>query len=45
VDCIVPNDAAITRLVGSKLLDQHEEWQLKRRRIFSEATMAKIAEH
>ena len=45
MDGIVRNDAAITRLVGSKLLEQHEEWQLKRRRIFTEATMAKIAEH
>jgi hypothetical protein len=41
---IVPNDAAITRLVGSQLLEQQEEWQLERRRFFSEATMAKIPE-
>jgi putative transposase len=39
---ISPNDAAITRLVGSQLLEQQEEWQLERRRFFSEATMAKI---
>jgi len=39
---IFPNDAAITRLVGSQLLEQQEEWQLERRRFFSEATMAKI---
>jgi putative transposase len=39
---IVPNDAAIVRLVGSLLLEQQEEWQLKRRRFFSEATKAKI---
>ena len=39
---IFPNDAAILRLVGSQLLEQQEEWQLERRRFFSEATMAKI---
>jgi hypothetical protein len=27
-------------LVGSQLLEQQEEWQLERRRFFSEATMA-----
>jgi putative transposase len=41
---IFPNDAPITRLVGSQLLEQQEEWQLERRRFFSEATMAKIPE-
>ena len=41
---IFPNDAAITRLVGSQLLEQQEEWQLECRRFFSEATMAKIPE-
>ncbi len=41
---IFPNDAAIVRLVGSQLLEQQEEWQLERRRFFSEATMAKIPE-
>ena len=41
---IFPNDAAITRLVGSQLLEQQEDWQLERRRFFSEATMAKIPE-
>jgi putative transposase len=39
-----PLFAAITRLVGSQLLEQQEEWQLERRRFFSEATMAKIPE-
>lgn len=41
---IFPNDATITRLVVSQLLEQQEEWQLERRRFFSEATMAKIPE-
>jgi hypothetical protein len=30
--------------VGSQLLEQQEEWQLERRRFFSEASMAKIPE-
>jgi hypothetical protein len=33
------NDPAIVWLVGSQLLEQQEEWQLERRRFFSEATM------
>ena len=41
---IFPNDDPSTRLVGSQLLEQQEEWQLERRRFFSEATMAKIPE-
>ena len=41
---IFPNDAAFIRLVCSKLLEQQEEWQLERRRFFSEASMAKIPE-
>jgi putative transposase len=41
---IFPNDAAIVRLVGCQLQEQQEEWQLERRRFFSEATMAKIAD-
>ena len=41
---IFPNDEAIMRLVGAQRLEQQEEWQLERRRFFSEATMAKIPE-
>ncbi|QPN61038.1 hypothetical protein H8F24_06995 [Synechococcus sp. CBW1002] len=41
---VIGEDAAIVRLVGSQLLEQQEEWQLERRRFFSEATMAKIPE-
>lgn len=32
------------RLVGSQLLEQHEEWQLERRRFFSEAAISKNQE-
>ena len=41
---IFPNDPAIVRLVGRQLLEQLKEWQLERRRFFSEATKAKIPE-
>ena len=41
---IFPNDAAITRLVGAVLLEQHEHWQLEGRRMFSADSMAAIPE-
>jgi hypothetical protein len=41
---MVLHDAAIVRLVDRLLLEPEEEWQLQRRRCFSEATMAKIPE-
>ena len=42
---IFPNAAAIVRLAGSQLLEQQEkEWQLERRRFFSEDPRAKIPE-
>lgn len=40
---IFPNDTSIIRLLGSQLLEKQEEWQLERRRFFSEPTMAKIS--
>jgi putative transposase len=39
---IFPNDAAITRLVGSQWLEHQNGWQLERRRFFSADTMAMI---
>jgi putative transposase len=39
---IFPNDAAVTRLIGAVLLDQHEDWQIGDRRYLSEASMAKL---
>ena len=39
---IFSNDAAITRLVGAVLLEQHEHWQLEGRRMFSAESMVAI---
>ena len=41
---IFPNDAAITRLVGAVLLEQHEHLQLDGRRMFSAESMATVQE-
>jgi putative transposase len=37
---IFPNDAAITRLVGALLLEQNDDWQLRRRYLQLEGLQA-----
>jgi len=39
---IFPNEAAVTRLAGSVLLEVHDEWAVTDRRYLSEASMAQL---
>ena len=38
-----PNPAALLRLAGSVLIEQHDEWEADDRRYFSEASMLELA--
>jgi putative transposase len=41
---VFPNPPALLRLAGAVLAEIHDEWQVSDRRIFSEASMAKLQE-
>ncbi|WP_197491780.1 transposase, partial [Microbacterium sp. H83] len=39
---VFPNNAALLRLAGSVLVEQHDEWEAADRRYFSEASMTEL---
>ena len=40
---VFPNAAALVRLAGSVLIEQHDEWEAGDRRYFSENSMLELA--
>ena len=40
---VFPNPAALLRLAGSVLIEQHDEWEAGERRYFSESSMLELA--
>ena len=41
---IFPNEAAITRLVGALLLEQYDEWAVRRARYMTLETIAPLSD-
>ena len=41
----LPNEAAITRLIGAILLEQNDEWAVQRGRYMSLETMAPLSDN
>jgi putative transposase len=41
---ILPNEAAITRLVGAILLEQNDEWAVQRTRYMTLGTLATMSD-
>ena len=39
---VFPNSAALLRLAGSVLIEQHDEWEAGERRYFPEASMLEL---
>jgi putative transposase len=39
---VFPNPAALLRLAGAVLVEQHDEWEAGERRYFSEASMLEL---
>ena len=40
---VFPNPAALLRLAGSVLIEQHDEWKAGERRYFSESSVLELA--
>jgi putative transposase len=40
---VFPNPAALLRLAGAVLIEQHDEWEAGDRRYFSESSMLELA--
>jgi hypothetical protein len=41
---IVPNEAAVTRLIGAQLLEQNNEWAIQRSRYMTLKTIALLSD-
>ena len=41
---IVPNEAAVTRLIGAPLLEQNDEWAVQRSRCMTLETIAPLSD-